>query len=138
MPEPFIPIHIALPDILRGIPYRFTRCTLRANGLPVAIRDGHGLMLRLTSRYGYEGLFTCWHLDVHDQDGLLTIRVKGALRGSSEHHTVELLHVESRHDATGPVAQTMQVATAERRTAKTNRRTGQATFLLELFRPEIV
>lgn len=117
---------------------QYPKFTLKANGLPVAIRDGHGLMLRFASHFGYEGTFACHHLDVHDEDNLLTIRVKGVLRGNGDSYTVELLHVESRHAATGSIATFMQVATADRVTIKARRRTGLGTFRLELFRPETV
>jgi hypothetical protein len=143
MPNPFFPIHIEvgalMPDmsILQG-GLRYPKFTLNANSLPVAIEDGHGLMVRLTSRIGFEGAFTCYHLDVHDQDGLLTVRVKGNLQGSGNIHVVELLHLESRHDATGSVAQVVQVALARRVTSKGKRRSAAAAFTLELFRPRTV
>lgn len=135
----FPPITIEMPEvsIMRG-GIRFPKFGLVANGLPVAIKGGHGLMVRLCSHWGYEAGFTCHHLDVHDQDGLLTVRVKGVLRGSGDAHLVELLHLESRHDATGIVASILQAATAERRTIKARRRSGLGTFRLELFRPPTV
>jgi hypothetical protein len=117
---------------------RFPRFTLTATGLPVVVKDSYGAMLRLTSRHGHEGTFACDHLNIHDQDGLLTIRVKGILRGCGDSYTVELLHVESRHDKTGSLAQVVQVTQASRRTVKGRQRVGPAPFLLELFRPRAV
>lgn len=128
-----------LPDVsvVRG-GLRFPKFMLSANGLPVALKDTHGLMLRLAAPFGYEGKFECHHLDVHEQDGLLTVRVKGGLRGGLVAHTMELLHVESRHDASGAVATVMLATPAERGTVKGRRRTGLATFQLQLFRPQTV
>lgn len=129
-----------LPDmsIERG-GIRFPKFTLKANGLPVALKDTYGLMVRLTSDFGYEGAFECHHLDVHDQDGLLTVRVKGGLRGSGLFvHTMELLHLESRHDATGAVSTILQAVAATRRTVKGRQRSGTARFCLQLFRPQTV
>lgn len=114
------------------------RFILKANSLPVALKNSHGLMLRLTTLHGYEGNLTGDHTDVHDQDGLLTVRVKGVLRGSGVSYAVELLHLESRHDATGTLATIMQVSPALRQTVKGRTRSGIATFRLELFRPNTV
>lgn len=116
----------------------FPKFTLEANALPVAIKGGHGLMVRLISNHGYRGTFRCDHLDVHDQDGLLTIRIKGVLRGSADAWTVELLHLESRHDSYGLMSEIMQLAIADRITVKAKHRTGLANFRLQLFRPGVV
>jgi hypothetical protein len=128
-----------LPDvsIVRG-GLHYPKFMLEANALPVAIKDSHGLMLRLVSHYGYQGKFECEHLDVHDQDGLLTMRVRGTLRGSRNVQHLELLHLESRHETTGSVAQIAQTMIATRRTIKGRERTGLGTFRLEMFRPQAV
>lgn len=136
IPFDFMPITIEVPDmsIQRG-GIRFPKFTLEANALPVAIKGGHGLMVRLVSNFGYQGAFTGEHLDVHDQDNLLTVRVVGVLRGNADAWRAELLHVESRHDATGLLAEIMRLTTADRYTAKAKHRAGLATFKLQLFRP---
>lgn len=139
----FFPINIDLSRLLPDLrisrdTLRYPKCVLQANGLPVVIKGGHGLMLRLTVPFGFQGQLSVNHLDVHDEDNLLTVRVKGALRGVGDTHTVELLHVESRHDGHGSVARLMQMTQAQRRTVKGRTRTELAAFVLDIFRPETV
>jgi hypothetical protein len=126
-----------LPDMsIRRGGLQFPKFTLKANAMPVALKNTHGLMVRLVSHFGYEGTFECHHLDVHDQDGLLTVRVKGIMRGNgNSSHVTELLHVETRHEGVGSLVVIMQAIPASRKTIKARQRAGLATFRLELFRP---
>ena len=119
---------------------QFPKFVLDANGLPIAIKNGNGLMLRLVEKHGYGGRFEGHAAHVHPSVGLTSIHIAGVLHVGDKYRSVALGHMESGHAVTGVLAETgVFMDNAQRRKPKSGKLVyGSGLFTLQLFRPATV